>query len=171
MLRTIPLLPALILFSTIGFALDGVEPPGHLINAVFEEKVEETLIQPTFVVDYPTVISPLAKPKKDDPDWVERFELIVYGREVANGFSELNDPAVQYQRFKEQLAQRDAGDEEAHVMDLDYVNALRCGMPPAGGIGVGIDRLVMFLTDSASIRDVILFPLLRPRETVVEDQE
>jgi len=148
----------------IGLDFEGFETPGHLINAVFEEKVEETLIQPTFVLDYPTVVSPLAKQKKDDPAWVERFELLVYGREVANGFTELNDPAEQYKRFQEQLAQREAGDEEAHGMDLDYVNALRCAMPPAGGIGIGIDRLVMFLTDSPSIRDVILFPLMRPKE-------
>lgn len=149
----------------IGLELDGIESAGHLINAVFEGKVEETLIQPTFVLDYPTVVSPLAKQTKEDPAWVERFELLVYGRELANGFTELNDPAEQYQRFQEQLAQREAGDEEAHVMDLDYVNALRCAMPPAGGIGIGIDRLVMFLTDSPSIRDVILFPLMRPKES------
>ena len=148
----------------IGLDFEGFETPGHLINAVFEEKVEETLIQPTFVLDYPTVVSPLAKQKKEDPAWVERFELLVYGREVANGFTELNDPAEQYKRFQEQRAQREAGDEEAHGMDLDYVNALRCAMPPAGGIGIGIDRLVMFLTDSPSIRDVILFPLMRPKE-------
>ena len=150
--------------SSLGLDLEGIESPGHLINAVFEEKVEPTLIQPTFVMDYPTVISPLAKQKKDDSEWVERFELIVYGREIANGFSELNDPEEQLRRFREQAARLGAGDEEAHRMDLDYVQALRCGMPPAGGIGIGIDRLVMFLTDSPSIRDVILFPLLRPRE-------
>jgi len=154
---------------SIGLTLDGVETPGHLINAVFEEKVEPTLIQPTFVMDYPTVISPLAKQKREDPAWVERFELMIYGREVANGFTELNDPQEQLKRFQEQHAQREAGDEEAHAMDLDYVNALRCGMPPAGGIGIGIDRLVMFLTDSPSIRDVILFPLLRPRSSEAQD--
>lgn len=149
----------------IGVDPGPAETPGHLINLVFEEKVEGTLVQPTFVTDYPTVISPLAKQKKEDPEWVDRFELFIYGREVANGFSELNDPAEQLKRFEEQIEQREAGDDEAHVMDLDYVNALRCGMPPAGGIGIGIDRLAMFLTDSPSIRDVILFPLLRPRVT------
>jgi lysyl-tRNA synthetase class 2 len=152
----------------IGLEFEGIESAGHLINAVFEEKVEATLVQPTFVIDYPTVISPLAKQKPEDPAWVDRFELMVYGREIANGFSELNDPAIQLQRFTEQLAQREAGNEEAHEMDLDYVNALRCGMPPAGGVGIGIDRLMMLLTDSASIRDVILFPLLRPKKELAE---
>ena len=147
-----------------GVHTDDQDPPGKIINAVFEEKVEATLIQPTFLMDYPTVISPLAKQCKEDPAWVERFELFIYGRETANGFSELNDPEEQYRRFKEQIEQREGGDEEAHPMDLDYVNALRCGMPPAGGIGIGIDRLAMFLTNSPSIRDVILFPLMRPKD-------
>ncbi len=150
--------------SSVGVQTDEFDLPGKIINAVFEEKVEATLIQPTFLMDYPTVISPLAKQCKDDPEWVERFELFIYGREIANGFSELNDPEEQYRRFKEQTGQREEGDEEAHPMDLDYVNALRCGMPPAGGIGIGIDRLAMILTDSPSIRDVILFPLMRPKE-------
>jgi len=150
--------------GALGLDLEGMDTPGKIINTVFEEKVEHTLVQPTFVMDYPTEISPLAKQTPDDPAWVERFELFIYGREVANGFSELNDPAEQHRRFSEQIAHRNAGDEEAHQMDLDYVNALRCGMPPAGGVGIGIDRLVMFLTDSASIRDVILFPLLRAKE-------
>ncbi|MCK6495012.1 lysine--tRNA ligase [bacterium] len=155
-----------LLEKTRGLGIDTTDLTTHgkIINAVFEEKVEESLIQPTFIIDYPTEISPLARQKKDDPDLVERFELFIYGRETANGFSELNDPAEQYRRFEEQLAQRQGGDQEAHPMDLDYVNALRCGMPPAGGIGIGIDRLAMILTDSASIRDVILFPLLRPKE-------
>ncbi|MCB9783418.1 MAG: lysine--tRNA ligase [Candidatus Omnitrophica bacterium] len=148
----------------LGLDLEGADSAGKIINTIFEEKVEATLIQPTFILDYPTVISPLAKQKPDNPDLVDRFELLIYGREVANGFTELNDPAEQYKRFKEQLEEKAKGDEEAHEMDLDYVNALRCGMPPAGGIGIGIDRLVMLLTDSPSIRDVILFPLLRPRE-------
>jgi len=148
----------------IGLHLDGIDSPGKAINTIFEEKVESTLTQPTFILDYPTVISPLARQKPDNPELVDRFELIVFGREIANGFTELNDPAIQYERFKQQLDEKAKGDEEAHEMDLDYVNALRCGMPPAGGIGIGIDRLVMLLTDSPSIRDVILFPLLRPRE-------
>jgi lysyl-tRNA synthetase class 2 len=148
----------------LGLDLEGLDTAGTIINTIFEEKAEAGFVQPTFVMDYPTEISPLARQKKDDPAWVERFELFIYGREIANGFTELNDPAEQYRRFEEQLTQREAGDQEAHQMDLDYVNALRCGMPPAGGVGIGIDRLVMILTDSPSIRDVILFPLLRPKE-------
>ncbi|NUN96667.1 MAG: lysine--tRNA ligase [Candidatus Omnitrophica bacterium] len=150
--------------ASVGLDLGPAETPGKIINTLFEEKVEPSLIQPTFVMDYPTEISPLARQRGDDPAWVERFELFIYGRELANGFTELNDPAEQYRRFEEQLLEREAGDEEAHEMDLDYVNALRCGMPPAGGVGIGIDRLAMILTDSPSIRDVILFPLLRPKE-------
>lgn len=150
--------------KSLGIDTTDLNTNGKIINAVFEEKVEENLIQPTFIIDYPTEISPLARQKKDDPELVERFELFIYGRETANGFTELNDPAEQYRRFEEQLTQRQEGDQEAHPMDLDYVNALRCGMPPAGGVGIGIDRLAMILTNSASIRDVILFPLLRPKE-------
>lgn len=150
--------------ASVGVHTDEFDLPGKIINAVFEEKVEATLIQPTFLTRYPTEISPLAKQCKDDPAWVERFEFFIYGRETANGFSELNDPAEQYRRFKEQIEQREGGDDEAHPMDLDYVNALRCGMPPAGGIGIGIDRLAMIVTNSPSIRDVILFPLMRPKE-------
>lgn len=150
--------------ARIGLELEGMDSAGKVIAAVFEAKVEETLIQPTFVIDYPTVISPLARQKPDNPDLVDRFELLIYGREIANGFTELNDPEEQYRRFKEQVEEKARGDEEAHAMDLDYVNALRCGMPPAGGVGVGVDRLAMLLTDSPSIRDVILFPLMRPKE-------
>jgi lysyl-tRNA synthetase class 2 len=136
---------------------------GKIAADLFEVLCEDDLIQPTFVYDFPTEVSPLSKQKADDPDTVERFELYVGGFEVANAFSELNDPAEQRRRFEEQLRSRAGGDEEAHAMDEDYIRALEYGMPPAAGEGVGIDRLVMLLTNSPSIRDVILFPLMRPR--------
>ena len=136
---------------------------GHIAAAIFEALCEEDLVQPTFVYDFPTEVSPLSKQKPDDPDTVERFELYIAGFEVANAFSELNDPVEQRRRFEEQLRQRAGGDEEAHAMDEDYIRALEFGMPPAAGEGVGIDRLVMLLTNSPSIRDVILFPLMRPK--------
>ena len=135
---------------------------GGILNAAFEEKVEESLMQPTFITGHPTEISPLAKRNADDPRITDRFEFFVYGRELANGFTELNDPIDQEQRFMDQLAQREAGDAEAHVMDRDYVTALEYGLPPTGGLGIGIDRLVMLLTDSPSIRDVLLFPTMKP---------
>jgi lysyl-tRNA synthetase class 2 len=146
----------------------GVEIPrgagaGKIASAIFESLWEEHLIQPTFVYDFPTEVSPLSKQRPDDPDTVERFELYIGGFEVANAFSELNDPVEQRRRFEAQLAERAAGDQEAHAMDEDYVRALEYGMPPAGGEGIGIDRLVMLLSNSPSIRDVILFPLMRPR--------
>jgi lysyl-tRNA synthetase class 2 len=136
---------------------------GKITAEIFEALCEEDLVQPTFVYDFPTEVSPLSKQKPDDPDTVERFELYIGGFEVANAFSELNDPAEQRRRFEDQLRSRAGGDEEAHVMDEDYIRALEYGMPPAAGEGVGIDRLVMLLTNSPSIRDVILFPLMRPR--------
>ena len=135
---------------------------GHVINAVFEAKVEETLMQPTFIIDYPVEVSPLTKKKPSDPRLVERFELLIGGREYANAYSELNDPIDQKERFMAQMAEREAGNEEANMIDDDFVQALEYGMPPTGGLGIGIDRMVMLLTNSYSIRDVLLFPTMKP---------
>jgi lysyl-tRNA synthetase class 2 len=143
---------------------DPSEPAGKTIANMFETVAEEHLWQPTILYDFPVAISPLSKNKKDEPDWVERFEVFVGGLEIGNAFSELNDPEEQRRRFEQQLSERERGDEEAHVMDEDYIRALSYGMPPTGGEGIGIDRLTMLLTDSKSIRDVILFPLLRPQK-------
>ncbi|MHB8844149.1 MAG: lysine--tRNA ligase [Nitrospirota bacterium] len=150
----------------LGANLKGGEPLGKLWNEIFEAKVETTLIQPTFITDYPTDISPLSKKRDDDPNFVERFELFVVGREMANAFSELNDPVDQKERFRKQVAEREAGDDEAHQMDDDFIRALEYGMPPAAGEGIGIDRLVMLLTGSSSIRDVILFPQMKKEKLV-----
>ncbi len=140
------------------------EPAGRTIASIFEAVAEEHLIQPTIIYEFPTAVSPLSKQKPDDPDWVERFEVYIGGFEIGNAFSELNDPVEQKKRFEQQLAERARGDEEAHQMDEDYVRALAYGLPPTGGEGIGIDRLVMVLTGAKSIRDVILFPLMRNRE-------
>lgn len=147
--------------KALGIDAEGMDP-GKLLFSVFEAACEADLVQPTFLVDFPAAVSPLARRKDDDPRLVDRFELYVAGREIGNGFSELNDPADQYVRFAQQLEAREAGDDEAMAMDEDYIRALEYGMPPAAGEGIGIDRLMMLLTDSASIRDVILFPHMRP---------
>jgi lysyl-tRNA synthetase class 2 len=151
------------LAGRLGLEVDPAAGPGKITAEIFEKLCEDELVEPTFVYDFPTEVSPLAKQNPDDPETVERFELYIGGFEVANAFSELNDPGEQRRRFEEQLRSRAGGDEEAHEMDEDYVRALEYGMPPAAGEGVGIDRLVMLLTNSPSIRDVILFPLMRPR--------
>ena len=140
----------------------GKETRGNVISLFFDEYVEKTLIQPTFVYDYPIEVSPLAKKCKDDPRLTQRFEFFIGGREYGNAFSELNDPMDQYERFKDEIKARENGDDEAGMMDEDYINALEYGMPPTGGEGIGIDRLVMLLTDAASIRDVLLFPTMKP---------
>ena len=146
-------------------AYEANAPAGKNIATLFEAAAEEHLTQPTIIYEYPTAVSPLSKQKPDEPDWTERWEIFVGGMEISNGFSELNDPEDQRRRFEGQLKERERGDEEAHQMDEDYIRALAYGMPPAGGVGVGVDRLVMLLTDSHTIRDVILFPLLRSEKT------
>jgi lysyl-tRNA synthetase class 2 len=137
------------------------EIAGKTIASIFEAVAEEHLIQPTIIYEFPTAISPLSKQKPGDPEWVERFEVYAGGFELGNAFSELNDPVEQHKRFEDQLKERARGDDEAHQMDEDYVRALAYGLPPTGGEGIGVDRLVMLLTGSKSIRDVILFPLMR----------
>jgi lysyl-tRNA synthetase class 2 len=138
---------------------------GKLQDEVFKTVLEPQLVQPSFVIDYPKPLSPLAKEHRQDPELTERFELFIAGRELANGFSELNDPDDQRRRFEDQVRQRAAGNEEAHSFDADYIRALEYGMPPAGGVGVGIDRLMMILAEQPSIRDVIMFPAMRPEGT------
>ena len=146
----------------LGIEFESTITRGEAINLVFEEKVEETLIQPTFIYDYPIEVCPLTKKKPSDPRLTERFEIFIGGREYGNAYSELNDPIDQYERFLDQVRQKNAGNEEANDMDEDFVQALEYGMPPTGGLGIGVDRLIMLLTDSASIRDVLLFPTMKP---------
>jgi lysyl-tRNA synthetase class 2 len=136
--------------------------PGRLLTELFEATAEENLVQPTFITHYPTEVSPLSRRNEEDPRVTDRFELFICGREIANGFSELNDPEDQADRFRAQVANKDAGDLEAMHYDADYIRALEYGMPPTAGEGIGIDRLVMLYTDSPSIRDVLLFPYMRP---------
>ena len=150
-------------------AYDPNEPLGKTVAGLFEAVAEEHLSQPTIIYEFPTAVSPLSKQKPDEPDWTERWEIYAGKMEIANGFSELNDPEDQRRRFEAQLQERERGDDEAHQMDEDYIRALSYGMPPAGGVGVGVDRLCMLLTDSHTIRDVILFPLLRPEKPQADE--
>jgi len=146
----------------LGIEVSSIEGRAKLIDEIFSAAVEPDLIQPTYVIDYPLILSPLAKKHRSKDGLVERFEAYVAGREICNAFSELNDPIDQRKRFEDQSKLKDAGDEEAHQIDEDFLRALEYGFPPTAGLGIGIDRLVMLLTNQSSIRDVILFPLMRP---------
>ncbi|HQF88448.1 MAG TPA: lysine--tRNA ligase [Acidobacteriota bacterium] len=159
------------LLERISIGYPPKESYGKLLGLLFEEVVEHQLVQPTFIYDYPVELSPLSKRKPDEPGFVERFELYIAGMEIANAYSELNDPIDQGERFREQVRQREGGDEEAQMMDEDYIRALSYGMPPTAGEGIGIDRLAMILTNSPSIRDVILFPLMKPEAPAAAPDE
>jgi len=156
--------------SGVDLAYDPKAPLGKTVADIFEAVAEEHLVQPTIIYEFPTAVSPLSKQKPDEPDWTERFEMYAGQMEIANGFSELNDPEDQRRRFEGQLRERQRGDEEAHQMDEDYIRALSYGMPPAGGVGIGLDRVAMLLTDSQTIRDVILFLVLRPERPEATDE-
>jgi lysyl-tRNA synthetase class 2 len=162
---------AISLFAIARFNISKAEPIGKIIAELFEGLAESHLVQPTIIYEFPTAISPLSKQDPRNPDFVERFEVYCGGFEIGNAFSELNDPVEQHKRFEQQLAERFRGDEEAHQMDEDYVRALMYGLPPTGGEGIGIDRLTMVLTGAKSIRDVILFPLLRNRDQRSENRD
>ncbi|NQV71043.1 MAG: lysine--tRNA ligase, partial [Pseudohongiella sp.] len=151
------------LANGLGVQFDDSWSKGKILMEIFDQKVEAKLDQPTFITEYPIEVSPLARCSESNPEITDRFELIIGGRELANGFSELNDPEDQAQRFKAQVAEKDSGDKEAMHFDEDYITALEYGMPPTAGEGIGIDRLVMLFTDSASIKDVLLFPHMRPQ--------
>jgi len=159
------------LCEEMGLEVEPAAERGHLLDEIFEARVQPKLIQPIFITDYPVELSPLAKRHRGDPELTERFEPFIAGWEAGNAFSELNDPQDQRQRFQQQMGLRERGDDEAQVLDEDYIRALEYGMPPTGGLGFGVDRLVMLLTDAASIRDVILFPHMRPEEGHVEALE
>jgi len=156
------------LLSSLGIKMEKPLTIGNVINEIFDKKVEINFIQPTFVYDFPLEISPLAKRTENDPHMVYRFEIFIGGLEIANAFSELNDPIDQYERFKGQMEAKNKGEEETQEMDMDYIEAMEYGLPPTGGLGIGIDRLVMLLTGKDSIREVMLFPQLKKKE---EDEE
>ena len=154
--------------KNLGIEVDETMGKGKLIDELFGEMCEHHYVQPTFITDYPKEMSPLCKEHRDNPDLTERFELIVNGKELANAYSELNDPIDQLERFQDQLKLSEKGDDEAMFIDMDFVRALEYGMPPTSGIGIGIDRLVMFLTDNASIQEVLFFPQMKPEKKPVE---
>jgi lysyl-tRNA synthetase class 2 len=156
---------------TMQEAVGDLSLKGHSLVEKFEREVEGSLVQPTIIYDYPVEVSPLSKNKESNPAFVERFEIYAAGMEIGNAYTELNDPHEQRRRFEMQVRDREAGDEEAHQMDEDYIRAMSYGMPPTGGEGIGVDRLTMILTGSLSIRDVILFPLMKKKESGVRSQE